>query len=87
MLFSIVTELWHWKVDYYTVSWPPRSPDLTPVDFYIWRYMKELVYERPMHTQDYLVRRMVDAAKRVNDPAVLHTVTTRSMLHRVGMCM
>lgn len=26
-------------------EWPPRSPDLTPCDFYLWGAVKELVYE------------------------------------------
>lgn len=24
--------------------WPPRSPDLTPPDFYLWGYLKSKVY-------------------------------------------
>ncbi|GFW35306.1 DUF4817 domain-containing protein [Trichonephila clavipes] len=24
--------------------WPPRSPDLTPADFWLWRYLKSRVY-------------------------------------------
>ena len=26
-----------------TIAWPPRSPDLTPLDFSVWRYVKEKV--------------------------------------------
>ena len=26
------------------VAWPPRSPDLTPLDYYLWGHMKTLVY-------------------------------------------
>ncbi|KAJ8962876.1 hypothetical protein NQ318_001284 [Aromia moschata] len=26
------------------IHWPARSPDLTPCDFYLWGYMKQLVY-------------------------------------------
>lgn len=26
------------------IEWPPRSPDLTPVDFWVWGYLKSLVY-------------------------------------------
>ena len=29
-------------------SWPPRSPDLTPCDFYLWGYVKDRVYVLPM---------------------------------------
>jgi hypothetical protein len=26
------------------VSWPPRSPDLIPLDFYLWGHLKTVVY-------------------------------------------
>jgi hypothetical protein len=26
------------------IHWPPRSPDLTPMDFYLWGYLKSKVY-------------------------------------------
>lgn len=25
-------------------QWPPSSPDLTPLDFYFWAYVKQIVY-------------------------------------------
>jgi len=28
------------------IRWPPRSPDLTPCDFYLWGYLKAKVYEQ-----------------------------------------
>lgn len=27
------------------ISWPPRSPDLTPMDFFLWGYLKSKVYD------------------------------------------
>uniref|UniRef100_A0A2H1V4P8 SFRICE_034143 n=1 Tax=Spodoptera frugiperda TaxID=7108 RepID=A0A2H1V4P8_SPOFR len=29
------------------IPWPARSPDLTPMDFYLWGHMKSLVYNEP----------------------------------------
>ena len=29
------------------VEWPPRSPDLTPCDFFLWGYLKDKVYVTP----------------------------------------
>lgn len=26
------------------IKWPPRSPDLSPLDFYLWGYLKGRVY-------------------------------------------
>jgi hypothetical protein len=34
------------------VEWPPRSPDLTPLDFYLWGYAKSYVYENRPRPQD-----------------------------------
>jgi hypothetical protein len=27
-----------------TITWPPRSPDLTPLDFSVWRYVEDKVF-------------------------------------------
>lgn len=32
---------------YGMIEWPARSPDLTPVDYFLWGYMKAKVYEEP----------------------------------------
>ena len=26
------------------IPWPPRSPDITPLDFLLWGYVKDIVY-------------------------------------------
>ena len=31
------------------VEWPPRSPDLTPLDFWLWGYLKDKVYRHRIH--------------------------------------
>jgi hypothetical protein len=30
------------------MKWPPRSPDLTPYDFFLWGYAKEHVFVPPL---------------------------------------
>ena len=27
------------------IPWPPRSPDITPLDFFLWGYVKDIVYK------------------------------------------
>ena len=27
------------------IQWPPRSPNLTPLDFFLWEYVKNKVYQ------------------------------------------
>ena len=29
-------------------AWPPHSPDLCPLDFFLWEYLKERVVYKPM---------------------------------------
>ncbi|GFY15012.1 SCAN domain-containing protein 3 [Trichonephila clavipes] len=36
------------------VNWPPRSCDLTPLDYFLWGYVKSLVYADKPHTLDHL---------------------------------
>ena len=44
------------------IAWPPRSPDLTPLDFYLWGHLKDLVYSAEIQTREQLVQRIEDAA-------------------------
>jgi hypothetical protein len=33
--------------------WPPQSPDLTPPDYFLWGYLKQVVYSnRPQTIED-----------------------------------
>ena len=37
--------------------WPPRSPDLTVLDFYLWGRLKDIVYKtRPTTREDMILR-------------------------------
>ncbi|GFT74196.1 putative DD41D transposase [Trichonephila clavipes] len=36
------------------VNWPPRSCDLTPLDYFLWGYAKSLVYADKPQTLDHL---------------------------------
>ena len=42
--------------------WPARSPDLSPLDYCVWGWMKELVYSVKVETRDALLARISDAA-------------------------
>jgi hypothetical protein len=36
------------------IGWPPRSPDLTPCDFFLWSYLKSQVYQHRPQTLEGL---------------------------------
>ncbi|GFW42691.1 uncharacterized protein TNCV_257521 [Trichonephila clavipes] len=44
------------------MNWPPRSCDLTPLDYFLWGYVKSLVYADKPQTLDHLednIRRVI----------------------------
>ncbi|GFV52644.1 uncharacterized protein TNCV_2873151 [Trichonephila clavipes] len=44
------------------VNCPPRSCDLTPLDYFLWRYVKSLVYANKPQTRNHLednIRRVI----------------------------
>jgi hypothetical protein len=52
------------------VQWPPRSPDLSSCDYFLWGYLKSKVFEiRPATIQDLKVR--IQEEVHAITPAVL----------------
>ena len=47
------------------IEWPPRSPDLTPCDFFLWGYLKDQVYSTRFQTLDELKVRIREACATV----------------------
>jgi hypothetical protein len=48
------------------INWPPRSPDLTPLDFCLWGWMKSEVYKR-VDTWDELLDHIMDTIARIKE--------------------
>ena len=44
------------------VQWPARSPNLTPLDFCLWGWMKSEVYKESVNTRHKLVARIMNSA-------------------------
>ena len=44
------------------VAWPPRSPDLTPMDLFLWGYMKALIYTSPVDSEEACIARTLATA-------------------------
>ena len=56
----------HWLGRGGPVTWPPRSPDLTPLDHYLWGHMKT-VYETKVDSRAALRDRVFAAAERIRN--------------------
>ena len=68
------------------VEWPPRSPDLTPLDFFLWGYLKAKVYTTPPANLDEIRRitREMDELRR--DRATVRRAV-RDMTKRAQLCV
>lgn len=66
------------------IEWPPRSPDLTPFDFFLWGYLKSKVYvNRPQNLEE-LQNRIRNEIDRIT-PQVISNVL-EECLHRFAYC-
>ncbi|GBM45707.1 hypothetical protein AVEN_14150-1 [Araneus ventricosus] len=68
------------------VAWPPRSPDLNPLDFFFWEHMKSLVYETPVNSAEDLVARIVVAADKINTTPGIFDRVRQLFLRRCELC-
>ena len=69
------------------VEWPLRSPDLTPCDYFLWSYLKALVYRTPsVNVQDleHRIRAEVTALRRSH--AMIRRAV-RHMMIRAQRCL
>lgn len=67
-----------------TIEWPPRSPDLTPLDYYLWGYLKSKVYFNRPNTIDELKDRIRNEIRAIQ-PDTLGKVL-QEFQWRMGYC-
>ena len=53
--------------------WPPRSPDITPLDFFLWRDVKDKVFSTPVPDITNLKARITDAFDTVTEDVLENT--------------
>ena len=68
-------------------SWPARSSDLSPLDYCVWGWMKELVYSVKVVTRDALLGRILDAADRIRNSQRKLQRATRAVHNRAAACV
>ncbi|GBO29186.1 hypothetical protein AVEN_124673-1 [Araneus ventricosus] len=55
------------------IPWPPSSPDITPLDFFLWSFVKNIVYKTSVPSLDELKRRIVTAIENVTSQMLENT--------------
>lgn len=71
-----------------TIQWPPRSPDLTPLDYFLWGYLKDEVYNNPIPVEsvEELKRRVTEACARLS-PDAIRDALNRGWVARAEACI
>lgn len=65
------------------VEYPPRSPDLTPLDFYLWGTLKDVVYRQKPRTLDELRDSIVHSCANIQLNTLQSVVRAAVRRHRL----
>lgn len=71
----------------HAVEWPPRSPDLTPCDFFLWGYLKSRVYITPPRNLDDLRQRIINEINLLKENPDLIKKVMLQMRARAQQCL
>jgi hypothetical protein len=69
------------------VEWPPRSPDLTPCDFFLWGHLKNKVYSTLPRDTDELRQRIEIEANFLREDGALVRRVMAGMRRRMQLCV
>ena len=65
---------------------PPRSPDLSPLYFYLWRRLKPLVYSASIENEQTLHQRIFDVCQIIHHRTRTFETVQQYMIRRVHAC-
>lgn len=68
------------------IRWPPRSPCLNPMDYFVWGFLKNKIYDKSMPTnQQDLRQRISDAFAKITPEMVAKA--TSQISRRIDLCI
>ena len=76
------------EIQLFELKWSPRSPDITPLDFCLWGWIKSEVYKEKVNTRDEFVTRIMNSAaliKQEHQDDLRRA--TRTVAKRVEKCI
>jgi len=56
-----------------TIPWPPRSPDLSQLHFFLWGYIKNIVYAEKIRNIQHLQEKITSAIETVTRDMIQKT--------------
>jgi hypothetical protein len=67
------------------INWPARSPDLTPLGYFLWGHVKNYVYREPVNSLEQLDDRLHEALARIT-PQMIQGAQV-SLIRRARLCI
>ncbi|KAJ4439493.1 hypothetical protein ANN_07617 [Periplaneta americana] len=68
------------------ISWPPRSPDLTPLDYYVvWGWFKSEIYKRQVETREERFSRVLHAFAQIKERSSQYFRGLRLRLDKISL--
>jgi len=67
--------------------WPAKSSELSPLDYFVWGWMKEIVYSEKLETREALFGRILDAADHIRNSLLKLLRVTRADQNRASGCV
>lgn len=68
-----------------TAEWPPRSPDMNPLDYFLWGHLKSCIYNSRPRSLDDLRHRISNEMAKISVETI--RLVQASFIHRCGKCM
>lgn len=65
--------------------WPPRSPDLTPPDFFLFGHLKNTVYKNRLYTIEQLQATITDAIENITPDMLINVF--ENLKRRINICI
>ena len=69
------------------IPWPVRSPDLNLLHYFIWEYLKSLVFETPVETDMKLVVRIAAACDIIQNTPGIFVRVRQNLVRRSRACI
>lgn len=66
------------------IDWPARSPDLNPLDFFLWGYLKRRVYKTKPSCLEQLKQNIVDECRSISADTLQKVLA--SCIRRTLLC-
>lgn len=66
------------------IEWPARSPDLTPLDYFLWGYLKSKVYSTKLQNLNELQYRILEEAAQIDREMIRNAVD--HFYNRLAFC-